>query len=266
VFPAEGQRQRRVALLAGCAQRVLKPDINDATIRILRRHGCEVVVSADAACCGALTHHMGKTRDSHAAAARNIQAWMKEVNNEGLDAVVINTSGCGTVVKDYVHMFKDHELADDAATISGLTKDISEILSDIDLRYIQQPDLRVVYHATCSLQFGQRIRYVPKKLLKAAGFTVLEPKDAHVCCGAAATYHLLQPEISGQLQQLKVSALEDEKPDAIVAGNIGCMTHIGSATDLPVVHTVELLDWATGGLVPRALQGRVSSKHEVPGQ
>ena len=168
---------------------------------------------------------------------------MSEVNGEGLDAIVINTSGCGTVVKDYGHMFKNHELAEAAATIAGLAKDISEILSELELQVTQKPGLRVVYHATCSLQFGQRIRYLPKKLLKAAGFTVLEPKNSHVCCGAAATYHLLQPELSGELLQRKVQSLEDEKPDAVVAGNIGCMSHIGSATTLPVVHTVELLDW-----------------------
>jgi glycolate oxidase iron-sulfur subunit len=245
-------------LLTGCAQRVLEPEINDATISILRRHGCEVVVAGGAGCCGALTHHMGMTKDSHASAAKNIRAWMKEYNGEGLDAIVINTSGCGTVVKDYAHMFADDELAEDAAIISGLAKDISEILSDLDLDYRQKPDLRVAYHATCSLQFGQRIRYLPKKLLKSAGFTVLEPRDSHVCCGAAATYHILQPELSAQLQHRKVSALEAEKPDAIVAGNIGCINHIASATDLPVIHTVVLLDWATGGNVPRVLQGKAS--------
>ena len=255
VLPAEGQRKLRVALLTGCAQRVLDPDINDATISILRRHGCEIVIAAGAGCCGALTHHMGRTADSHASAAGNIRAWMSEVNGEGLDAIVINTSGCGTVVKDYGHMFKNHELAEAAATIAGLAKDISEILSELELQVTQKPGLRVVYHATCSLQFGQRIRYLPKKLLKAAGFTVLEPKNSHVCCGAAATYHLLQPELSGELLQRKVQSLEDEKPDAVVAGNIGCMSHIGSATTLPVVHTVELLDWATGGDIPRALWG-----------
>ena len=265
VFPAEGQRERRVALLTGCAQRVLDPGINDATISILRRHGCEVVVARGAGCCGALTHHMGKTKDSHALAARNIQAWMKEYNGEGLDAIVINTSGCGTVVKDYEHMFTNHELAGDAATISGLAKDISELLSDLDLHFIHKPGMRVAYHATCSLQFGQRIRYLPRKLLKLAGFVILEPRDSHVCCGAAATYHILQPELAAQLQQRKVRALEDEKPDAIVAGNIGCMNHIGSATSLPVVHTVELLDWATGGKTPQVLEGKPGVASSQPG-
>ncbi len=255
VFSAEGKRKRRVALMTGCAQRVLNTDINDATIRILRRHGCEVVVSQDVGCCGALTHHMGKAEESRAAAARNIRAWMKEVNGVGLDAIVINTSGCGTVVKDYGHMLRNEELAEEAVAISKLAKDISEVLSDIELDYRVAPDLRVAYHATCSLQFGQRIRFTPKKLLKAAGFTVLEPRDSHTCCGSAGTYNLMQPEISGQLKERKVRTLEQTTPDAIAAGNIGCMVQIGSATGVPVVHTVQLLDWVTGGPIPSALTG-----------
>ncbi len=255
VFPAMGERKRRVVLMTGCAQKALNTDINDATIRILRRHGCEVVVAQGAGCCGSLTHHMGKSRQSHAMAARNIRAWMKEVNGAGLDAVVINTSGCGTTVKDYGHMFLEEELAEEAATISALAKDISEVLSEIELNHKVRPDLRVAYHATCSLQFGQRIRFTPKKLLKEAGFTVLEPRDPHMCCGSAGTYNLMQPEISAQLKQRKVRTLEEGTPDAIAAGNIGCMMQIGSGTGVPVVHTVELLDWVTGGPVPPALKG-----------
>jgi glycolate oxidase iron-sulfur subunit len=255
VFPAIGERKRRVALLTGCAQKALNTDINDATIRILRRHGCEVVVAQDAGCCGALTYHMGKAKESRVAAARNIRAWMKEVDDAGLDAIVINASGCGTVIKEYGHMFRNEELAEQAATISALAKDVTEILSDIELDHKLRPGLRVAYHATCSLQYGQRIRYAPKKLLKAAGFTVLESRDAHTCCGSAGTYNLLQPEISAQLKERKVKALEQGAPDAIAAGNIGCMTQIGSGTGVPVVHTVELLDWVTGGPVPPALDG-----------
>jgi len=255
VFSAMGECKSRVVLMTGCAQKVLNTDINDATIRILRRHGCEVVVAPDAGCCGALMHHMGKSKDSYVAASRNIRTWMKEVDGTGLDAIVINTSGCGTVVKDYGHMFQNEELAEEAAIISALTKDISEVLSDINLNYTVRPDLRVAYHATCSLQFGQRIRFTPKKLLKAAGFSVLEPRESHTCCGSAGTYNLLQPEISNQLKDNKVKALELEAPDVIAAGNIGCMKQIGSGTEIPVVHTVELLDWATGGPMPHALKG-----------
>jgi len=260
VFLAEGVRKRRVALMTGCAQRVLDTDINDATIRILRRHGCEVVVAQGAGCCGALTHHMGKTGDSRAAAARNIRAWMKEVNGAGLDAIVINTSGCGTVVKDYGHMLRNEELAEEAVTISTLAKDISEVLSDIKLVHRVIPDLRVAYHATCSLQYGQRIRFTPKKLLKAAGFTVIESSDSHTCCGSAGTYNLMQPEISNQLKERKVKALESGVPDLIAAGNIGCMMQISSGTGLPVIHTVQLLDWVTGGPMPRTLAGMAKAK------
>ena len=254
VFQSIGTRKMRVALLNGCAQKALNTDINNATIRVLRRHGCEVVVAQGAGCCGAVTHHMGNTKESRAAAAKNIRAWMREVNGAGLDAVVINTSGCGTMVKDYGYLFENNDLAGDAATISALARDVSELLSELELQYQVTPKMRVAYHATCSLQFGQRIRFKPKKLLKDAGFSVLEPRDSHTCCGAAGTYNLLQPEVSDQLKDRKVKNLQAEAPDAIVAGNIGCMIQIGSASRVPVVHTVELLDWVTGGPVPPALR------------
>jgi glycolate oxidase iron-sulfur subunit len=254
VFPATGERVKRVALMTGCAQKALNTDINDATIRILQRHGCEVVVAQGAGCCGALTHHMGKSTESHASAAKNIRAWMREIGNGGLDAIVINTSGCGTTVKNYGHMFRNDALAENAATVSALAKDISEVLSDLDLQVTESPDLRVAYHAACSLQHGQQIKFAPKTLLKNAGFTVLEPKDPHLCCGSAGTYNIMQPEISGQLKDRKVKTLEAVEPQVIAAGNIGCMMQIGSGTAVPVVHTVELLDWATGGPKPEKLQ------------
>jgi len=255
VFPAEGQRRRRVALLIGCAQRALNTDINDATIRLLRRHGCEVVIPRGLGCCGALTHHMGRTGESHAQAAANIRALMAEVAGDGLDAVVINTSGCGTTVKDYGHMFRNDPLATDAARVAALARDITEVMADLGLRDPGHAEpLRVGYHAACSLQHGQQIRATPKELLAAAGFTVLEPRDAHICCGSAGTYNLMQPEISAELKRRKVETLEALTPQVISAGNIGCMMQIGSGTGVPVVHTAELLDWATGGPRPRALQ------------
>ena len=254
IFPASGERKHRVALLTGCVQRALNTDINDATIRILRRHGCDVVIVKGAGCCGALTYHMGKSKEAYAAAAKNIHAWMKEINSSGLDAIVVNTSGCGTVVKDYGYMFRNHTLAQEAATVASLAKDVSELLSELKMDVKVRPGLRVAYHATCSLQFGQQIRFIPKKLLKAAGFTVLEPRDSKSCCGSAGTFSLLQPEISNRLKAQKVKTLEQGTPDLIAAGNIGCMVQIASGTDVPVVHTVQLLDWVTGGPVPPALQ------------
>lgn len=252
-FPAEGPRKVRVALLTGCAQKALNTDINDATIRILRRLGCEVVVAKGMGCCGALTHHMGKAEQAHASAAANIRAWMAEKRAGGLDGVVINTSGCGTTVKDYGHMFRNDPLATDAAEVSAMAMDVSEILVKIGLPEGADKGLTVAYHAACSLQHGQQIKSAPKDLLKRAGFKVVEPADSHLCCGSAGTYNLLQPAISQQLQARKVQTLEAKAPDIIAAGNIGCMMQIGAGTQIPIVHTVELLDWATGGPKPPAL-------------
>jgi len=258
VFPAQGERRKRMALLTGCAQRALNTDINEATIRLLTRHGCEVVIAKGMGCCGALTHHMGKTHESHASAAANMRAWMKVHRNGGLDAVVINTSGFGTTVKDYGDMFEGEPLAGDAKLIASLAKDISEVMVDLGLNETKAPNLKVAYHAACSLQHGQQIKTHPKTLLSRAGFTVLEPADPHLCCGSAGTYNMMQPEISKQLKDRKVKTLEALTPDVIAAGNIGCMMQIGSGTAVPVVHTAELLDWATGGPVPPALAGKAS--------
>jgi glycolate oxidase iron-sulfur subunit len=253
VFAAQGKRRMRVALMTGCAQRALNTDINDATIRLLTRLGAEVVVAEGAGCCGALTHHMGKTAESHASAARNIRAWRREMAAGGLDAIVINTSGCGTTVKDYGHMFRTDPLAEDAAAVAAIARDVSEVLAQLGLPEGAPKGMRVAYHAACSLQHGQKIKDHPKALLKRAGFEVVEPADSHLCCGSAGTYNLMQPEISGQLKARKVRTLEAKAPDVIAAGNIGCMMQIGSGTGVPVVHTVELLDWATGGPKPSAL-------------
>ncbi|MCF6316661.1 MAG: glycolate oxidase subunit GlcF [Marinosulfonomonas sp.] len=253
VFPAKGKRIERVALLTGCAQKALNTDINDATIRLLRRLGCEVVIAQGMGCCGALTHHMGKDKQAHASAAANINAWMNEARGEGLDGVVINTSGCGTTVKDYGHMFRNDPLAADAATVSAMAMDITELLMQLDMPQGADKGMRVAYHAACSLQHGQQIKTHPKTLLKRVGFEVFEPADSHLCCGSAGTYNLMQPVISEQLKTRKVQTLEAKKPDVISAGNIGCMIQIGGGTDVPVVHTVELLDWATGGPKPREI-------------
>lgn len=257
-FAPVTEKKMRVALMTGCAQKALNTDINDATIRLLTRLGCEVVVAEGAGCCGALTHHMGKADESHATAAKNIRAWAAEMDGNGLDAIVINTSGCGTTVKDYGHMFRNDPLAEDAARVAGLAMDVSEVLMKLDLPKGEARPMTVAYHAACSLQHGQQIKSFPKDLLKQAGYTVVEPADSHLCCGSAGTYNLMQPEISKQLKERKVRTLEAKNPDIIAAGNIGCMMQIGSAARVPVVHTVELLDWATGG--PRPVGSRPPCK------
>ena len=256
VFPAEGPRRLRVALLNGCAQPVLRPDINEATIRLLTRHGCEVVIAAGSGCCGALVHHMGREEEAKAKARANVRAWTREIEENGLDAVVINTSGCGTTVKDYGHLLRDDpELAQAAARIGAMTKDITELMAGIPLKV--KPAARrpvVAYHAACSLQHGQQIREAPKQLLKDAGFEIREAAESHLCCGSAGTYNLLQPALATQLRDRKAANIEALGADMVAAGNLGCMVQISSGTDLPVVHTAELLDWATGGPEPKPLR------------
>jgi len=249
---AVADRKKRVALMTGCAQKALDTDINDATIRLLARLGVEIVVPEGMGCCGALTHHMGKEAQAHASAKQNIEAFMKEARGGGLDAIVINASGCGTTVKDYGHMFAGEAIAEDAAAVSALAKDVTEFLDDLGIPEAEG-GLRVAYHAACSLQHGQKIKHAPKELLKRAGFEVVEPADSHLCCGSAGTYNLMQPEISAELKRRKVETLEAKAPQVIAAGNIGCMVQIGSGTEVPVVHTVELLDWALGGPKPAKL-------------
>ncbi|MGB0959374.1 MAG: glycolate oxidase subunit GlcF [Halocynthiibacter sp.] len=251
VFRAKGQRKLRVALLTGCAQKVLDTDINDATIRILRRFGCDVVIPKKLGCCGALTHHMGDENASHKTALQAIEAFGSEIDGDGLDAIVINTSGCGTTVKDYGHMFRNHPAAKKAARVAELACDISELLTRLDIPDSEPKGVKVAYHAACSLQHGQGIKTLPKDLLKKVGFEVLEPQNPHLCCGSAGTYNLMQPELSQELKSRKVKTLHAITPEIIAAGNIGCMVQIGSATSVPVVHSVQLLDWATGGPKPQ---------------
>jgi len=260
VFPAHGQRRRRVALLSGCAQQVLAPQINEATIRFLTRHGCEVVVARGAGCCGALTQHMGMAAPAEAAARANVEAWLREAEGAGLDAIVINASGCGTTVKEYGHMLRgDPDWADRAARVSALAVDVSELAADLDVPGPAAPTaLTIAYQSACSLQHGQGVRETPRRLLEAAGFRVVEPAESHLCCGSAGTYNLLQPVLANQLRDRKTANLERLAPDVIATGNIGCLMQIASGTAVPVVHTVELLDWASGGPKPPAL-GRVGA-------
>ena len=254
VYPAEGQRKARVALLTGCAQQVLMPRINDATIRLLTRLGVEVVVAQGAGCCGALNHHIGQHDKAMALARANIQAWSHEAD---LDAVVINASGCGTTVKDYGFMFRSEPepWRINAEKIAAMTLDVTQFLSRFGYAPTREaPGLTVAYHSACSLQHGQQVTAEPKTLLSRAGFRVVEPKEPHICCGSAGTYNLMQPEIAGRLRDRKLGNLKATKPDLIAAGNIGCITQL-SGDAVPVVHTVELLDWMAGGQRPPGVPG-----------
>ncbi len=252
VHAAAGTRKKRVALLTGCAQAVLDPGTNDATISLLTRLGVEVVVPRGETCCGSLVHHMGREQAALASARQNVDAWTREMENGGLDAIVITASGCGTTIKDYGFMLRlDPVYAEKAAAVSSLAKDVTEFLATLDLpEPAIKPDLTVAYHSACSMQHGQKITREPKALLQKAGFTVKEPREGHLCCGSAGTYNIMQPEISAQLLDRKVKNIEATGASLVATGNIGCITQIASAAKLPVVHTVDLLDWAYGGKRP----------------
>ncbi|MBO6577671.1 MAG: glycolate oxidase subunit GlcF [Thalassospira sp.] len=262
VIPAIGERKGRVAILIGCAQQVLETEINESTVRLLTRLGIEVVVAKGAGCCGSLVHHMGKEEQSHTQAKANIDAWTDEAAGDGLDAIVITASGCGTTIKDYGHMLRhDPAYADKAATVSGLAKDITEYLAGLDIDAAvfagaNHGKPRVAYHSACSMQHGQKITRPPRDLLKQAGYEVAEIAEGHLCCGSAGVYNLLQPEIAGQLQERKRGNIRATQPDLVATGNIGCMVQI-ETDDLKVLHTVQLLDWAAGGPVPEKLRDRV---------
>ena len=256
IFLAIGERRMRVALLAGCAQQVLAPEINEATIRLLNRHGVEVVVAEGSGCCGSLTHHLGQEAPALAFARANIDAWEQEIASGGLDAIVVNASGCGTTVKDYGFMLReDPAYADKAARISALAHDVSEVVAalGVERRTEDGLKLRVAYHSACSLQHGQKLHREPKALLIAAGYDAVDVPEAHLCCGSAGTYNLLQPELATALRDRKLGNIALTGAAVVAAGNIGCITQLAAGSGVPVVHTVELLDWATGGPRPRAL-------------
>jgi glycolate dehydrogenase iron-sulfur subunit len=256
-FAPAGPRQGRVALLTGCVSPVIAPAISEAAVRVLTRHGIEVVI-ADRGCCGSLVHHMGREREALAHARRQIDGWTAEIEGAGLDAILATASGCGTTLKDYGFMLRaDRAYADKAARVSGLAMDISEYLSRLKLAPARSmAGVVVAYHSACSLQHGQKIERAPKELLSKLGFVVKDVPEGHLCCGSAGTYNILQPELAERLRARKVENIERTKPNVIAAGNIGCMTQIAAGTVIPVVHTVELIDWATGSPAPAALAGQ----------
>ena len=262
----KSERRARVILLAGCAQQVLRPSINDATIRLLARRGIDVVVAPGAGCCGALVHHLGRENDAKAQARRNIDAWLKEMGKGPVDAVIVNASGCGTVVKDYAHLLADDpNYAQKAKQIADLARDVSEFVAGTGIGApMRWSSIKVAYHSACSLQHGQRITDEPKMLLTQAGYSVVEVPEGHICCGSAGAYNILQPDIATQLRDRKIQHIKTTRPDVVAAGNIGCITQLAGGMTIPVVHTVELLDWAYGGPVPRGLEALEEFVTDVP--
>ena len=260
IWPAEGKRRKRVLLMQGCVQQVLAARINEATVRLLTRLGCEVIVAKGSGCCGAIAHHVGQEKTTKRLMRANVDAWTHEIDldqaADNVDAIIVNASGCGTMVKDYAFILRnDKAYAEKSRRISELTRDVSEFVSEMDvLPNSDRGGLRVTYHSACSLQHGQEITATPQKLLATLGFNVSEPDEAHLCCGSAGTYNLMQPEIASQLRDRKVAHISRTLPDVIATGNIGCMIQIQDAVEVPVLHTVELLDWGTGGPRPEGLK------------
>jgi glycolate oxidase iron-sulfur subunit len=245
----------RIAIMRGCAEPVLRPGFREAASRLLGRLGYEIVAAPGEGCCGSLVHHMGRKDEALAFARRNIDAWTAEIARGGLDAIVLTASGCGATLKDYGFMLRnDPAYAEKAARVAALVKDVTEFLSEIDFPPTQlAKPIQVAYHAACSLQHGQKITDMPKRLLAAAGFRVLTPSDSHLCCGSAGVYNILQADIANQLGERKAATLESLDVVLVATGNIGCAIQIGAHAKLPVVHTIELLDWAYGGPAPAAL-------------
>ena len=261
IYPAEKRKKRvaRVALLTGCVQQVISPQINESTIRLLNRHNIEVVVPKGIGCCGSLDHHLGKSDLAKETFKKNILIWYDEYLKNGLDAIISNTSGCGTTLKDYGFIFRwDDDLKKKAKKISELTKDISEYLDEnVKLNFIKNKEntrgYKIAYHSACSMQHGQKIHDVPMNLIKETGNKVFDIPEGHFCCGSAGTYNLLQNDIAKKLLKNKILNIDKINPEFIATGNIGCITQISNGTKIPILHTVEVIDWYTGGPKPKIL-------------
>ena len=246
--------EKTVALLPGCVQRVLAPNIDAATSRVLARHNCQTKIIGGSGCCGALSYHMGKTNQAIEYARANIDAWHRELKAGHIESIETNTSGCGTMIKDYGHIFRhDPCWAEKSALVSRHCLDVSQLLSSLQISPTMATSPTVTYHSACSLQHGQKLHDEPKALLQKCGYNVVDVPEGHLCCGSAGTYNILQPKIADQLLKRKLTNIAKTESDIVAAGNIGCITQLQSGSDRPVVHTVELLDWATGGPKPAGI-------------
>jgi glycolate oxidase iron-sulfur subunit len=265
VVRPEGAKRHRVALLMGCAQRSLRPSINDATIRLLNRHGVEVAIPEGQGCCGALVHHLGRHQEAEGQIKRNVDLFNAPMRHEDFHAIIVNASGCGTMMKDYGHLLaRDKAYAERAGQVAGAAMDITEYLTKIGLAPPKRwTDLTVAYHSACSMRNGQRLDAEPRALLQRAGFSVVDVGESHMCCGSAGSYNILQPEIASELRDRKAEHIAKTDADLVATGNIGCITQLQGAVDLPVVHTAELLDWALGGPCPRELRALADRARSV---
>ena len=235
---------RAVLVLAGCAQSAAAPDTNAAAARVLDRLGIRLVAAPQAGCCGALSHHLSAEDEARAQIRRNIDAWWPYLE-AGAEAIVVTASGCGVMVKDYGTLLADDPAyAAKAARVSAMARDLVEVLEREDLNRleVQGEGRRIAFHAPCTLQHGQRLAGRVEALLTRLGFELVPVADAHLCCGSAGSYSLLQPELSRRLRDDKLAALQAGGPELIATANIGCEMYLGTASDRPVAHWVHLLD------------------------
>jgi len=237
-------KERKMLVLQGCVQSVVTPQTNQAASRILQKLDIELITAPGAGCCGAVSHHLSAAEEGLDFMRRNIDAWWPFIE-QGIEAIIITASGCGTVVKDYAELLKHDQLyAEKAKKVSTLAKDVSEILRDEDLSALtlNQASIKVAFHSPCTLQHGQKLNGIVETILKNSGFTLTEVQDPHLCCGSAGTYSILQAKLSQQLLDNKLSALQIGQPDLIATANIGCQMHMASKAQVPVKHWIEVLD------------------------
>ena len=254
-FNPRAPQSKRVGIMLGCVQEVLAPQVNRAAIRLLRRHGIDVMVIKDECSSGAISHFLGREEEARTYARHNIDALTAVMRERLLDAIIVTDGGRGAMLKDYGNLLaRDRGYAERAEYVASLARDVIEFLDEIGLNPpVMWTGLKIAYHSAGSLQLGQEVEALPRTLLEQAGYTMTDIPESHLCCGSAGVYNILQPELAGQLRERTIKNIESISPDVVVVGNTGCMALLKGGIDAPIVHTVELLDWATGGPCPPAL-------------